>query len=146
MARHALIFPLERLLPVASAIGLLLAALANRPALRVLYAVPALFFLGAWLVKRRARGAVIVDDAGYTLERIGRPAVRVPFSAIKKVLVDESEQALFCDTQDPARNLLVPPRYGYGFHFADSATLYAAIVAAVADRIELVDSLKGVPR
>lgn len=41
----------------------------------------------------------------------------------------------------PSRNLLVPPERGYGFHFERADALYARILDAVTDRVELVPRL-----
>ena len=97
---------------------------------------------GATLWFRRARPELVVDETGYSVLEHGREKLRVGWSEVLKVRADASEHACYVDCGDPARNLLVPPRRGWGFHFQRSNELYARILDAVPSSIvELVPRL-----
>jgi hypothetical protein len=97
--------------------------------------------LGLW--QRNARPAVRVDDQGYAVLEHGREKLRVAWSEVKRVRAEAAEFACYVDCGDPERNLLVPPARGFGFRFERAKELYARIVDAVTDRVELVERLEG---
>jgi len=89
----------------------------------------------------RARPQLVLDERGYAVEEHGREKLRVEWREVVKVLADAGEHALYVDCGDRSRNLLVPPRRGFGFRFARADVLYARVLAAVPDRVELVKRL-----
>jgi hypothetical protein len=95
--------------------------------------------LGLWWQARR-RPLLIVDDNGYRIEVGGERQVSVRWSEVKKVRADAAEHALLVDCGEPARNLHSPSS-GYGFRWRDAGELYQRVVAAVPDRVELVEKL-----
>jgi len=99
---------------------------------------------GLW--QRRARPALRVDAEGYTVLEHGREKLRVRWSEVVRVRAEPSEFACYVDCGDPARNLLVPPARGFGFRFERSRELYARILDAVTDRVELVKRLDEAPQ
>jgi hypothetical protein len=84
---------------------------------------------------------VIIDENGYAVSERGREKLRVAWTEVKQVKADAAEHAVYVDCGDPARNLLVPPRRGFGFTFERTEELYARILDAVPDRVELVPRL-----
>ncbi len=66
---------------------------------------------------------------GYAVEEHGREKLRVPWREVVKVRADGAEQALYIDVGDPSRNLLVPPRRGYGFRFDRADELFQHVLA-----------------
>jgi hypothetical protein len=89
----------------------------------------------------RARAAVVLDETGYTVEEHGREKLRVAWSEVVRVRADAEEKAAYVDCGDRARNLLIPPRRGYGFRFERSDALYARVLEAVPDKVVLVPRL-----
>ncbi len=142
MARYPLIFPARRVVPVAVVVAAAGAGFSPSLALRILCgAFGAVAAALAWW-QARARTAVIVDERGYAVEERGQEKLRVAWSEVVRVRADGAERALYVDCGEPARNLLVPPRRGYGFRFERSEALYAQILDAVApEKIELVTRL-----
>jgi hypothetical protein len=139
--RFEIVFPQRRILPVSVAIAAAVVVFAQGTGLRVACGVLALATVGIWLLLRRARPEVVVDERGYAVQEFGREKLRVGWSEVQKVRADPAEHALYVDCGDPARNLLVPPRRGWGFHFPRARELYARIVDAVGDKVELVERL-----
>jgi hypothetical protein len=140
--RYRLIFTQRRVLPLAVVIALAGAWVATALWARIACAaVAVLALLAAWL-QGRARPALLVDDEGYAVEEHGREKLRVRWSEVVKVRADAGEKALYIDVGDPARNLLVPPRRGYGFRFDRADELFQRILARVpADKVEAVARL-----
>jgi hypothetical protein len=85
--------------------------------------------MAAW--QHHARPALILDEQGYAVEEHGKEKLRVAWSEVKQVRTDEAEQALYVDCGDPSRNLLLPPKRGYGFRFERAERAYAAILTSV---------------
>jgi hypothetical protein len=140
--RYRLIFTQRRVLPLAVLVALAGAVVSEALWARivcVLVAVVAL--LAAWL-QSRGGAALVVDDEGYAVEERGREKLRVRWSEVQKARADAAEQALYLDTGDPARNLLVPPQRGYGFRFERADELYREILKRIPqDKIEAVARL-----
>lgn len=136
-----LILTQRRVLPVAIGFALLAAAFGPSWWLRGACGGFALLAAALYLWQARARPRLVLDDAGYAVEEHGREKLRVAWSEVVKVLVDAEEHALYIDCGDQTRNLLVPPRRGFGFRFDRAAELYARVLLAVPDRIELVARL-----
>ena len=102
----------------------------------------ALVGVAAWRWQERHRPTLVLDDDGYAIEQRGREKLRVKWSEVQAVRVDRREAAVYLDCGDKARNLFVPPRHGYGFHFADSPTVLARVLAAVpAERVVEVERI-----
>jgi hypothetical protein len=142
LERYRLIFTQRRVLPLAVAIAIVGAVVATALWARIAcVAVACLAVLAAWL-QGRARPALVIDDEGYAVEEHGREKLRVRWSEVVKVRADGGEKALYVDVGDPARNLLVPPRRGYGFRFERADELYQHILQRVpADKVEAVGKL-----
>jgi hypothetical protein len=139
-------FPLEmtqrRLLPLAVLFALGGAVAAPSIALKVVSTLFAVAGAAVAVWQQRTRPEVVVDGEGYAVLERGREKLRVGWSEVNKVRADASEKACYVDCGDPARNLLVPPRRGWGFRFQRSDELYARILDAVpGDKIELVPRL-----
>lgn len=95
-----------------------------------------------WLLQRRLRLWLVLDDDGYAVEQRGRQKLRVHWSEVRQVRIDRREHALYVDCGDKARNLLVPPRRGFGFRFADAPALCARVLVAVpAERVVEVERI-----
>jgi hypothetical protein len=140
--RFRIVFAQARVLPVAVAIGAIGVVFAQAGWVRIAFGAMAVSMTVVGLVLGRARPEVVLDDDGYAVQEFGREKLRVAWSDVVKVRSDEKEHALYVDCGDPARNLLVPPRRGYGFRFARQEELYARILARVpAEKIERVERL-----
>jgi len=139
--RFELSFPQRRILPVSLVIAFGCAAIADALWLRLFCGGFGVLTLALWLILRRAQPCVLVDEHGYAVEEFGREKLRVAWSDVKKVRADPAEHAAYVDCGDPARNLLVPPSRGWGFRFPRARELYARIVDAVPDKVELVERL-----
>ena len=142
MERYRLIFTQRRVLPLAVVVALIGAAVSTALWARLTCGlVAALAVVAAWL-QGRARPALLLDDEGYAVEEYGREKLRVRWSEVKKVRADGAEHALYVDVGDPARNLLVPPKRGYGFRFDRAEELFQRILQRVpADKVEAVPRL-----
>lgn len=139
--RHAVLHA-QRYLPLlAGVLALVTAMFVEHVWLKVGFAACAAIVLAGWFYLQATRPVVVVDDDGWAVERGGEERLRVRWSEVVKVKADAQEKAAYVDCGDKARNLLVPPRRGYGFRFEASDALYDRIVAAVPDRVELVDRL-----
>jgi hypothetical protein len=142
-ARHPLVATTAWLLPLAVAVALVGIALARAPMGRLLAAWFALLGAAAWLWQRRERPVLLVDDDGWAIEQRGREKLRVHWSEVQAVRVERREHALYVDCGDPGRNLLVPPRRGFGFRFAEQEALCARVLASVpAERVQEVERLE----
>jgi hypothetical protein len=128
-------------LPVAALLALALGVVARSPLGHIAGFAIAFVVAVLAIVQSRLQPVLILDDAGYAIQRGGKILFRVAWSEVKKVRADAREQALYIDCGDPARNLLVPPARGYGFHFADASKIYARVLAAVGDRVVQVERL-----
>jgi hypothetical protein len=140
--RHPLVATTGWLLPVAVAVALLGAATAHALTGRLVAGWFALLGIAAWIWQRRQRPVLLVDDDGWAIERHGREALRVRWAEVKEARVDRPEHAVYLDCGDPGRNLLVPPRRGFGFRFDDQQALFARVLAALpAERVREVERL-----
>ncbi len=83
----------------------------------------------------------MVDASGYRVEQGARELLRVGFDEVKRVRAVPAEQSMYVDCGEPARNLLLPPRRGYGFRFARQGDLYVILAKRLEDRLEIVESL-----
>ncbi|HXU70053.1 MAG TPA: hypothetical protein VN947_12035 [Polyangia bacterium] len=141
-SRHPLVVGTRWLLPIAIALALVGAFAAHTSTARIIAAGFAALGGLAWWWQERHRPTLVIDEAGWAIEQQGKEKLRVVWSEVLRVRVDRRENALYVDTGDKARNLLIPPRSGYGFRFADAATACARLLAAVpADRVEEVERL-----
>lgn len=144
--RFPLVFTQRRVLPIAVVVALGGAALAPSLWLRVACVAFALFAVAVGWMQHRARPALVLDESGYAVEEHGREKLRVAWSEVVRVRADVAEHALYVDCGDAARNLLVPPRRGYGFRFERADELFACIVEAVGrDKVETVARLDAPP-
>src|SRR5207248_7741790 len=94
-----------------------------------------------WVLTVLRRPVLVVDDEGYSVEVRGRRTLRVLFSEVQRVRAVPAELAMYLDCGDPARNLLLPTRHGFGFRFARQAALYVLLARHLQDRIEIADKL-----
>jgi hypothetical protein len=142
LQRYRLIFTQRRVLPVAVLVALAGAAVTEAWWARgACVAVAVLAIVAAWL-QSRSRPTLVIDDGGYAVEEYGKEKLRVSWGEVHKVRADGAEHALFVDVGDPQRNLLVPPRRGYGFRFERADELYQRILSLVpADKVESVAKL-----
>jgi hypothetical protein len=141
-----LLYPQERLLPVAMALTLVPAAF-SVGTLRVIGIMVTLACALVWFALRASRPSLVVDERGYAVEKLGREALRVAWSEVKQVRADAAEEALYVDAGDPARNLLVPPRRGFGFRFEGSPRLFRLVLQHVPrEKVESVDRLDATPQ
>jgi hypothetical protein len=132
----------RRVLPVAVLVALGGAAVSSSLWGRLACVGFALLAVAAAWWQKRARPQLLVDEAGYAVEEHGREKLRVAWSEVVRVRADVAEHALYVDCGDPTRNLLVPPRRGYGFRFERAEALFARVVAAVGrDKVETVARL-----
>ncbi len=130
-SRHPLVVGTRWLLPIAIALALVGAAVAHGLTARLVAGFFALLGVVAWLWQERHRPTLLLDDDGYAIEQRGQEKLRVRWSEVQKVRFDRRESAVYVDCGDKARNLLVPPRSGYGFRFADGAAACARVIASV---------------
>jgi|GEM_PF-7030313 len=95
----------------------------------------------AWLFQRRTRPILVLDDDGYRVEQGGVVRLRVAWTEVKQVRLDEAENAMHLDCGDKSRNLLVPPSRGWGYRWQDQAALVQRVLAAIPDRVVSVERL-----
>ncbi len=137
----------RRVLPAAVLFAAMGALLTPGVWLRVGCAAFTAFAAAFWAWQARARPELVVDDDGYAVMERGREKLRVAWREVRRVRADRAEHALYVDTGDPARNLLVPPRRGYGFRFARQDVLYARVIERVPEAlIEMVERLDAPPK
>lgn len=93
---------------------------------------------------RRSARTLVLDDDGYAIEAHGRESLRVRWAEVTRVRHDPGEQAVYVDCGNPARNLLIPPARGFGFHVVGAAEATARVLASVPPaRIEVVERLEA---
>jgi hypothetical protein len=131
-----------RWLPWAAVVAGVLSALALVGTPRWVCLGGTAFVLLAAAAARLARPVLVVDARGYRVEERGRVRLTVGFTEIARARAVPAEQAMYLDCGEPARNLLVPPRRGYGFRFERQGVLYARLARALGDRLEVVSSLE----
>lgn len=140
--RYPILFTQFGLVPVAVLLLGGWAILASSPTVRLIAAILAGLTAVVAALLWRARPALVVDEAGYAVWEGGREKLRVAWHEVLRVRCDDAESACYVDCGDPPRNLLVPPKRGYGFRFAKQRELYERIRAAVgAERLEMVNKL-----
>ena len=126
--RYRILFTQRRVLPLAVVVALVGAAVSEALWARIVcVAVAVMAVVAAWL-QSRGGAALIVDDTGYAVEERGREKLRVAWGDVHKARADAAEHALYLDTGDPAKNLLVPPQRGYGFCFEHADELFSEIL------------------
>ena len=136
----------RRILPAALIFTAAAALFAPGLVLRAACIAFAVFALAMWLWQARRRPELVVDDGGYAVFEGGREKLRVRWPEVRRVRADRAEHALYVDAGDPARNLLVPPRRGFGFRFPRQELLYARVIEHVpAGIVEMVTQLDGPP-
>jgi hypothetical protein len=141
-SRHPLLVGTRWLLPVAIGLAIVGAVAAHATVARVIAGVFVALGVAAWLWQERHRPTLIIDDTGWAIEQRGVEKLRVAWSEVRAVRIDRRESAIYVDTGDKARNLLVPPRRGYGFRFAKAEAACARVLAAVpADRVTEVERI-----
>lgn len=128
-------------LPVAVLLGALVAALGTVTWMRVSSAAFAVVLVLLERATARRRPVLVLSADGYRVEAGGKTRFFVPWSSVQRVLCDASEQALYAECGDRAKNLLLPPVSGFAFTFEDRAALYQAVRRAVPDRIQEVARL-----
>jgi hypothetical protein len=141
--RYPLVATTAWLLPLAVVVAVVGIALAGSPLGRLVAAWFTLLGGAAWLWQRRQRPVLVLDEAGFAIEQRGREKLRVPWGEVKEVRLERREHALYLDTGDPGRNLLVPPRRGFGFRFEAQEALVARVLEAVPkERVREVERLE----
>ena len=138
--RFALLSTWRHLPPAAIAFGVL-AAIALEGNGRWVCAGGALVIAALWFIGRAARPTLVIDDGGYRVEERGTERLRVAFADVKRARAVPAEQAMYVDCGDPARNLLLPPRRGFGFRFDRQTALYVRLAQSLSDKIEIVEKL-----
>jgi hypothetical protein len=138
--RYLLLSSWRMLPPAAIGVGLL-SALSLGGLARVLCVIGAAVIALLWVVGRAARPTLVVDDVGYRVEERGVERLRVAFSEVRRARAVAAEQAMYLDCGDPARNLLLPPRRGFGFRFDRQSALYVRLATSLSDKIEIVEKL-----
>ena len=128
-------------LPVAVLLGALVAALGTVTWMRVSSAAFAVVLVLLERATARRRPVLVLSADGYRVEAGGKTRFFVPWSSVQRVLCDASEQALYAECGDRAKNLLLPPVNGFAFTFENRAALYQAVRRAVPDRIQEVARL-----
>src|SRR5688572_14583899 len=129
--RFRLEYPQAKVLPLSFAFMFVL-GIFMQGGLRLFAIAVGVLGLLLWVVMRRFMPALVVDDSGYAVEKLGREKLRVGWGEVLKVRADAAEEALYVDAGDPARNLLVPPRRGFGFRFESSPRLFRLVLQKVA--------------
>ena len=140
-----IVFTQRRILPVAVVFAAAGVGFAGVWWVRVACGGFALLAAGLGFWQHRARPSVVIDGEGYAVEEYGKEKLRVAWREVVRVRADAAEHACYVDCGDATRNLLVPPRRGYGFHFERARELYARILDAVPDKVELVPRLDAPP-
>lgn len=128
-------------LPVAVLLGALVAALGTATWMRVSSAVAVVVLVLLDRATARRRPVLVLSADGYRVEAGGKTRFFVPWSSVQRVLCDASEQALYVECGDRAKNLLLPPASGFAFTFERRAALYEAVRSAVPDRLQDVARL-----
>jgi hypothetical protein len=129
-------------LPLLAFLVLIGGALAPTAHVRLVwFAVAALLMLG-WTVSLIFSPVLYVGDRGYRVEVRGRTTVDVPWAEVRGARAVPAERAMYVDAGDPARNLLLPPRHGFGFRIDRQGELYANLARRLADRLIVVEQLQ----
>lgn len=140
-ARYPLLSTARWMVPLAIVLGLVGAGMARTTAGRAILGGGALAITALWALGRARRPELVVDDTGYRVEECKHARLRVEFAEVKQVRAVPAEQAMYVDCGDPARNLLLPSRHGFGFRFARQGELYALLARHLDAKIEIADAL-----
>jgi len=140
--RFALLPTTRWLAPLAIALGLIGAAVADSGRARVLFGGGTAIIATLWLIGVARRPYLSIDSDGYRVVEGTKERLRVRFDEVVRARAVAVEQAMYVDCGDPARNLLLPPRRGYGFRFARQGDLYVILAKALEAKLEMVDSLE----
>jgi uncharacterized membrane protein len=140
-ARYPLLSTSRWVVPLAIALGLVGAATGYAERARWALGGGAAVIAALAIAARVRRPELVVDDEGYRVEQVGRVKLSVTWSEVIRVKAVPAEQAMYVDCGDPARNLLLPPRRGWGFRFAQQAALYVQLAGHLKEKIEVVESL-----
>jgi hypothetical protein len=140
-ARFALLASGRWVVPLAIAVGLVGTATATGPTGRLVFGGGAAAIAALWALGRWRRPTLIVGPEGYRVVEAGRERLAVAFSEVKRARAVPAELAMYVDCGDPARNLLLPMRHGYGFRFARQDELYVLLAKRLGDRVEIVATL-----
>lgn len=138
-SRHPLQARARMVVPVAIAVGLVGGAAAE--AARIFFLASAAAIALLWWASRLFARVLVVGEQGYRVEQRGRTVLEVRWDEVRRARAVPVEQAMYLETGDPARNLLLPTRHGYGFRFARQAELYLRIARALAGKLEIVETL-----
>ncbi|HEX2568667.1 MAG TPA: hypothetical protein VH877_03840 [Polyangia bacterium] len=141
--RFALLSTWRWVVPVAIGAGILAALFWQGVVPRWLCGGGAVMLAILWLLERRP--VLVVDAEGYQVEERGRSRLRVPFAEVQRARAVPAEHAMYVDCGDPGRNLLLPPRRGFGFHFERQAQLYVLLARRLEDKLQVVASLVPAP-
>jgi hypothetical protein len=142
--RFALISTWRWVVPVAIVAGLLSAVLWQGVVPRWICGGGAVVLAILWLLERRP--VLVIDAEGYQVEERGQKRLRVPFAEVRRARAVPAEHAMYVDCGDPGRNLLLPPRRGFGFHFDRQAQLYVLLARRLEDKLQVVSSLLPGPQ
>lgn len=142
--RYVLVSSWRWIVPLAIVLGVV-GAVAGGGALRWVCGIGAALIALAWLAGTLRRAVLVLGDEGYRVEEGGRERLRVRFDEVRRARAVPAEHAMYVDTGDPRRNLLLPPRRGYGFRFEGQGDLYVRLARALADRLEIVERLESRP-
>ena len=96
-----------------------------------------------WFVGRTARPTLVVDGTGYRVEERGRERLCVSFAEVVGARAVPAEHAMYLDCGDRARNLLLPPRRGFGFRFERQSHLYVRLARALDGKLAIVERLES---
>src|SRR5207302_3837828 len=143
LRRFPLLATTRWMAPVSFAIALFGAIFATGKPPRIGYAVVAAIVGALWLIARLRRPVLLVDNDGYRVEVRGRVKLRVRFDEIERARAVPAEQSMYLDCGDGDRNLLLPPKRGFGFRFAEQADLYVLLAKRLGDRVEIAERLEG---
>ena len=138
--RFALLSTWRFLVPASIVFGLFAAAAMNGAA-RLFCLAGAALVAVLWVLGQRTRPALLVDGEGYRVMERGREKLRVAWREVSSARAVPAEQAMYLDCGDPARNLLLPPRRGFGFRFDRQDQLYVIVARLVAGKLRVVASL-----
>jgi hypothetical protein len=142
--RYTLVSTWRFVVPLAVVLGVL-GAVAGGGVLRWVCGIGAVLIALLWLVGAMRRPELVLEAGGYRVEEGGRERLRVDFTEVRRARAVPAEHAMYVDCGDPRRNLLLPPRRGYGFRFDRQSELYVRLARALGDRVEIVDRLEARP-
>jgi hypothetical protein len=138
-------FPLQPatrwLAPLAALFGIAGVVFAVSSTARALFIAGTAATLLLALLARLRRPLLFLEEDGYRVEVAGKVTLRVKFAEVKQARAVPAQQAMYLDTGQPGRNLLLPARSGFGFRFARQDELYRLLAERLADRLVVVETL-----